>query len=385
MIHKSSNQLRRTYGFDEIALCPGIQTVDPVACDIGISLGDHHLPTPLIASAMDSVVSPSSAVTLAKEGVLGVLNLQGLWTRYENASQVLQEIIEAPSDQFVPVMQRLYSEPVKVDLVGKRITEMRSAGIKVAVSSVPQEAERLEPVIAEAGADLLFVQSTVTSTRHISSSGGFLDIAKLCTKTKLTVIVGNCVSYQVALDLMESGVAGILVGIGPGAACTSRGVLGVGIPMATAILDCAEAREAYRTKTGREVQVIADGGLVTSGDICKAIACGADAVMMGSPFARGAESPGKGFHWGMATPSPVLPRGTRIKVGTVGTYREIVNGPARLDNGFHNFTGALKTSMGTLGAQTIKEMQEIEVIIAPSILTEGKVYQQAQKLGMGSH
>jgi IMP dehydrogenase len=378
-----SNSLRRTYGFDEISLSPGLQTVDPSLCDVSFKLGPHKLKTPILASAMDSVVSPTAAKLLADQGVLGVLNLQGLWSRYKDAEARLEEIAAAQDDKFVTLMQKFYSEPIKDELVQKRVQDMKQNGHLVAVSSVPQDALRLEPLIAEAGCDYLFIQSTVTSTKHIAKEPP-LKLSELCIKTKLPVIAGNCVSYQVALELMEAGVQGILVGIGPGAACTSRGVLGVGVPMATAIMDCAEAREAFREKTGKHVAIVADGGIVVSGDICKALACGADAVMIGSPLARANESPGRGFHWGMATPSPTLPRGTRIKVGSIGSYREIIHGPARLDNGFHNMVGAIQTSMGTLGAQNIVEMQGVNVVIAPSILTEGKVYQQAQKLGMGS-
>lgn len=384
MSNRRNDNLRRTYGFDEISLSPSGRTIDPLLCKAESRIGNQNLDTPIIASAMDSVVSPSAAGLMAKQGVLGVLNLQGLWTRYKDAEARLEEIANAPNDKFVSLMQKFYSEEVKDELVSARIKEMKDAGCKfVAVSSVPQEAERLEPIIAEAGADFLFVQSTVTSTEHIGQTEG-LSLKNLCDKTKLTVVAGNCSSYKVALDLMETGIAGLLVGIGPGAACTSRGVLGVGVPMATAIMDCADARDDFKAKTGKDIAVIADGGIVVSGDICKAIACGANAVMIGSPLARSNDAPGRGFHWGMATPSPVLPRGTRIKVGSVGTYEQIIHGPAAMDNGFHNMIGALKTSMGTLGAMNLEEMQDVDVIVAPSILTEGKVYQQAQSLGMGS-
>ncbi|MDJ0625815.1 MAG: GuaB3 family IMP dehydrogenase-related protein [Candidatus Caenarcaniphilales bacterium] len=385
MSHKKRNDsLRRTYGFDEISLSPSGKTIDPLLCDTKVKFGEYNLETPIIASAMDSVVSPQSSAEMSKQGVLAVLNLQGLWARYKDAEARLEEIANAPNEKFVSLMQKFYSEEVKIELIGSRLEQMRELGCKtIAVSSVPQEVKNIEPIIAESGADFLFVQSTVTSTQHIGKEEG-LNLAKLCESTKLKVIAGNCSSYKVALDLMETGVSAILVGIGPGAACTSRGVLGVGVPMATAIMDCADARNDFREKTGKEVSIIADGGIVVSGDICKAIACGADAVMIGSPLARADESPGKGFHWGMATPSPVLPRGTRIKVGTFGSYQQIIHGPATMDNGFHNMIGALKTSMGTLGAMNLKEMQNVDVIVAPSILTEGKVYQQAQKLGMGA-
>lgn len=378
-----SDKLRRTYGFDEISLSPSLQTIDPDLCDISLLLGEYKLETPILASAMDSVVSPHSAGLLAKQGVLGVLNLQGLWSRYKDAEARLEEIAASQDNRFVTLMQKFYSEPIKEELIAKRISEMKEAGNLVAVSSVPQDALKLKNIIQEAGADLFFIQSTVTSTKHISREFS-LDLAKLCKDSKIPVVAGNCASYEVALNLMETGIIGLLIGIGPGAACTSRGVLGIGVPMATCIMDCAEAREHYFEKTGRRIAVIADGGIVTSGDICKALACGADGVMIGSPLARAEEAPGGGFHWGMATPSPTLPRGTRIKVGTIGTYQEIIKGPAKLDNGFHNLIGAIKTSMGTLGAQNILEMQKVEVVIAPSILTEGKVYQHAQNLGMGS-
>jgi IMP dehydrogenase len=380
-----NESLRRTYGFDEISLSPSGRTIDPDLCEITTNLGKHKLNTPIIASAMDSVVSPRSSHLMADEGVLGVLNLQGLWTRYEDAESRLEEIAATSEDRFVSLMQQFYAEPVKTDLVAARIDKMKKGHGHhlVAVSCVPQEVMRLEPVIKEAGADLLFVQSTVTSTNHLGREEG-LSLSKLCQSTTLTVIAGNCSSYKVALELMETGIDGLLIGIGPGAACTSRGVLGVGVPMATSIMDCADARDEYERKSGKRVSVIADGGIVVSGDMCKAIACGADAVMIGSPLARAKEAPGRGFHWGMATPSPVLPRGTRIKVGTVGTYKQIVNGPAGMDNGYHNFTGALKTSMGTLGAKTLLEMQKADVIVAPSVISEGKVYQHAQRLGMGA-
>ena len=281
-------------------------------------------------------------------------------------------------------MQELYAAPVKLDLVKQRIKEIKSSGGIAAVSATPAGAVKYGSVVAEAGADLFFVQATVVSTAHLSpESITPLDLAEFCREMPMPVALGNCVSYEVTLNLMKAGAAAVLVGIGPGAACTSRGVLGVGIPQASAIADCAAARDEYYKETGNYVPVIADGGLITGGDICKCIACGADGVMIGSPFARCAEAPGRGYHWGMATPSPVLPRGTRISVGTTGTLEQILTGPAQLDDGTHNLVGALKTSMGTLGAKNLKEMQQVEVVIAPSLLTEGKVYQKAQLLGMG--
>jgi IMP dehydrogenase len=279
-------------------------------------------------------------------------------------------------------MQKVYQEPIKKELVTKRIKEIKKGGGIAAVSSIPQDALTLGPVARDAGVDMFVLQSTVISTKHKSSTSRPLDISKFCKEMKVPVLVGNCVTYEVALSLMGTGVAGVLVGIGPGAACTSRGVLGVGVPMATAIADCAAARDSYFKENNVYVPIIGDGGMVVGGDICKAIACGADAVMIGSPIARAAESPGGDYHWGMATPSPTLPRGSRIKVGTIAPLKEILLGPAKYDDGSMNFVGALKTSMGTLGAANIKEMQQVEVVIAPSILTEGKVYQKAQQLGM---
>jgi IMP dehydrogenase len=281
-------------------------------------------------------------------------------------------------------MQELYSETIKPELITARIKEIKAGGGIAAVSLTPAGASKYGQVVAEAGGDILFIQATVVSTDHLSPDGVQpLDLAKFCQEMPIPVVFGNCVTYDVALKLMRAGAAAVLVGIGPGAACTSRGVLGVGVPQATAVADCAAARDDFQAETGKYVPVIADGGIITGGDICKCIACGADAVMIGSPIARAAEAPGRGFHWGMATPSPVLPRGTRINVGTTGTIRDILRGPAKLDDGTHNLLGALQTSMGTLGAKNIKEMQQVEVVIAPSLLTEGKVYQKAQQLGMG--
>ena len=333
---------------------------------------------------MDGVIDVGMAVRLSQLGAIGVLNLEGIQTRYADPSPILDQIAQVDVDGFVTLMQQLYAEPIKPDLIRQRIQEIKQQGGIAAVSLTPAGASQYGSVVAEAGADLVFVQATVVSTAHLSAESVTpLDLAKFCQEMPMPVILGNCVTYDVTLELMQSGAAGVLVGIGPGAACTSRGVLGVGVPQATAVADCAAARDDYFKTSGRYVPVIADGGLVTGGDICKCVACGADAVMIGSPFARAAEAPGRGYHWGMATPSPVLPRGTRINVGTTGTLEQILRGPAQLDDGTHNFLGALKTSMGTLGAKDLREMQQVEVIIAPALLTEGKVYQKAQKLGMG--
>jgi IMP dehydrogenase len=324
------------------------------------------------------------AVLLSQLGALGVLNLEGIQTRYADPEPILKRIASVGKSEFVTLMQELYAEPIKPELIQERVQEIRNQGGIAAVSATPVGALKYGEVVASAGAELFFVQATVVSTAHLSpESVTPLDLAHFCQEMPIPVILGNCVTYEVALNLMKAGASGILVGIGPGAACTSRGVLGVGVPQATAIADCAAARDEYHQETGNYVPVIADGGLITGGDICKCIACGADGVMIGSPFARAKEAPGKGFHWGMATPSPVLPRGTRIQVGSTGTLEQILVGPAQLDDGTHNLLGALKTSMGTLGAKNLKEMQQVEVVIAPSLLTEGKVYQKAQQLGMG--
>ena len=375
---------RRAYGIDEIALVPGQRTLDPSLADTRWTIGGIEREIPIIASAMDGVVDVKMAVALSQLGALGVLNLEGIQTRYDDPNPILDRIAAVDKTEFVPLMQELYAEPVKPELINRRIREIKQQGGIAAVSATPAGAARYGAAVAQAGADLFFIQATVVSTAHLSpESVTPLDLASFCEEMPMPVILGNCVTYEVTLNLMKAGAAAVLVGIGPGAACTSRGVLGVGIPQATAVADCAAAREDFYRETGKYIPVIADGGLITGGDICKCIACGADGVMIGSPFARAQEAPGRGYHWGMATPSPVLPRGTRIRVGTTGTLSQILRGPAQLDDGTHNFLGALQTSMGTLGAKNIREMQQVEVVIAPSLLTEGKVYQKAQQLGMG--
>jgi IMP dehydrogenase len=375
---------RRAYGIDEIALVPGGRTLDPNVADTFWEIGGIRREIPIIASAMDGVVDVDAAVRLSELGALGVINLDGIQTRYDDPTPILEQIASVGVTEFVALMQKLYSEPVKPELIQKRIREIKEKGGIACASSIPVNAFKYGLIAAEAGCDLFFLQSTVVSTTHIAAEGLVaLDLAKFCRDMPIPVLMGNCVTYDVTLELLRAGAAGVLVGIGPGAACTSRGVLGVGIPQATAVADCAAAREDFFKETGKYVPIIADGGLITGGDICKSIACGADAVMIGSPFARAKEAPGRGFHWGMATPSPVLPRGTRIKVGTTGSLEQILRGPAGLDDGTHNLLGALKTSMGTLGAGNLREMQQVEVVIAPSLLTEGKVYQKAQQLGMG--
>ncbi|WP_309736025.1 GuaB3 family IMP dehydrogenase-related protein [Chamaesiphon sp. OTE_75_metabat_556] len=375
---------RRAYGFDEIALVPSGKTLDPSLADTSWQIGGVKREIPIIASAMDGVVDVRMAIELSKLGALGVLNLEGIQTRYEDPNPILDRIAAVGNDGFVTLMQELYAEPIKPELIERRIAEIKAGGGIAAVSATPAGAARFGAAVAKAGADLFFIQATVVSTEFLAPEGiEPLNLAKFCQEMPMPVILGNCVTYDITLELMQAGAAAVLVGIGPGAACTSRGVLGVGVPQATAVADCAAARDEFFKQTGKYIPVIADGGLVTGGDICKCIACGADGVMIGSPFARAAEAPGRGFHWGMATPSPVLPRGTRIRVGTTGSLHQILRGPAKLDDGTHNLLGALQTSMGTLGAKTIKEMQKVEVVIAPSLLTEGKVYQKAQQLGMG--
>ena len=379
-----NKKVRRAYGIDEIALVPGLRTLDYELTNTSWEIGKIKREIPIIASAMDSVVDVNTAIELSNLGALGVLNMEGIQTRYEEPEQVLKQIASVGKDEFVPLMQKIYKEPIKKELISKRIREIKSGGGIAAISGTPQAAIKFKETLIEANPDLFFLQGTVVSTEHIGKDGqSTLNIKNLCHSLNIPVIAGNCVTYEVAKNLMHAGVAGLMVGIGPGAACTSRGVLGIGIPQATAILDCSSARDDFYKDTGGYIPIIGDGGIVTGGDICKCIACGADAVMIGSPIARSLSAPGRGFHWGMATPSPILPRGTRIEVGSTGSLERILKGPALLDDGTHNLLGAIKTSMSTLGAKNIKEMQSVEIVIAPALLSEGKVYQKAQQLGMG--
>ncbi len=374
---------RRAYGFDEIALVPGEVTLNPEEVDIHFKLGNKTFEIPFLASAMDGVVDPHFAAAMGRLGGLAVLNLEGIYTRYEDYDSILKDIVKATSEEATQLVQKIYLEPVKEKLIVKRIEEIKKAKGPCAVSSIPQKAEKFGKIAEEAGADIFVVQSTVTTVNHISKSYKVVDFRKFCKEMKIPVILGNCVTYKVSLELAETGCAGLLVGIGPGSACTTRGVLGLGVPQVTAIADCAAAREVYHKKTRKYVAIIGDGGMSTGGDICKAFACGADAVMVGSAFARAKEAPGRGFHWGMATPHANLPRGTRIRVGTTGTLEEILYGPASLDDGTQNLVGALRTCMGNVGARDIREMQLAEVVIAPAIRTEGKLFQAAQRVGMG--
>ncbi|OGS18483.1 MAG: inosine 5-monophosphate dehydrogenase [Elusimicrobia bacterium RIFOXYA2_FULL_50_26] len=376
-------EARRAYGFDEVAIVPGNVTVNPDEVDISMNIGAKKLEIPFLASAMDGVVDVKFAIAMGKLGGLAVLNLDGIQTRYENPGEILSKIAAASSEEATVLVQNIYKEPIKEKLVAQRVKEIKAGGVMAAVSCIPANAERFGAFAQDAGVDLFVVQSTVTTTRHISTKYAALDFQKFCKAMKVPVIVGNVVTYDAAHDLMEAGCAGILVGVGPGAACTTRGVLGIGVPQVTATIDCAAARDFFFKKSGVYVPVITDGGMNTGGDICKAFASGADAVMVGSAFARTKEAPGGGFHWGMATPHHNLPRGTRIKVGVTGTVEEILYGPARLDDGTQNLVGALRTCMGSVGARNIKEMQLVELIIAPDIKSEGKLFQRAQRVGMG--
>jgi IMP dehydrogenase len=374
---------RRCYGFDEIALVPGSVTINPNEVDTSWKIGNRKFRVPIIASAMDGVVDVNFAVHMSKLGGVAVLNLEGVQTRYENPAEVLKKISNATPDEATHLLQSFYRKPIQEKLIAKRIREIKKHGGVACVSSIPQRAERFGKIAQDAGCDVFIVQSTVTTVRHISSEYKTLDFHKFCRSMKIPVIIGNCVTYPTTLELMDTGAKALLIGIGPGAACTTRGVLGLGVPQVTAICDAAAARDFYFKKNSVYVPIIADGGMSTGGDICKAFACGADAVMVGSAFARAKEAPGGGYHWGMATPHANLPRGTRIHVGSTGTLEEILFGPARLDDGTQNLMGALSTCMGNVGAKDIRELQLTELIIAPSIRTEGKVFQQAQRVGMG--
>jgi IMP dehydrogenase len=373
---------RRSYGFDEIALVPGSLTINPDDVDTSCEIGGIKFAIPIMASSMDGVVDVNFAISLGKIGGVAVLHLEGVSTRYENPSEAVERIVNADVTEVTKVIQDVYSKPIKKDLISKRIAELKKAKVPAVVSCNPQVAGEFGPIAREAGCDIFIVQSTVITVRHESSKYKSLDLTKFCKDMKIPVLLGNCVDYQVALELMETGCQGIFVGIGPGTACTSRGVLGIGVPQITATCDAAAARDFHYKRTGKYFSIITDGGMATGGDICKAFAAGADAVMLGNAFARSKEAPGKGYHWGMAMPHPNLPRGTRIKVGTSGSLQEILFGPAQTDDGTQNLMGALATSMGNLGAHNIKEMQLVRMIIAPSIQTEGKVYQTAQRVGM---
>ena len=371
-------ELRHTYGFDEVALVPGDATVNPDQVNIDFKIGHFTFPVPIVASAMDAVVDPKFAVAMHKLGGLAVLNLEGVQTRYEDAAAILEEIASMPPDKVTPFMQKVYSEPIKEELIGQRIKEIKRAKAVCAASVTPANTKKFAPICAEAGIDIFVIQSTVTTARHISKSYKGLSFADLCKVMPAPIIVGNCVSYGATLEMMQQGISGILVGVGPGAACTTREVTGVGVPQITATMDCAAAREHHLKETGKYITLITDGGFRTSGDICKALAAGADAVMLGSIFAQTKEAPGRGYHWGMATPHASLPRGIRVKVGTTTSLKQILFGPSSVTSGTQNLVTALRTSMGMCGARNIREMQKAEMVIAPSIKTEGKHWQQCQ-------
>ncbi len=385
-----NRKARVTYGFDEIALVPGEITINPNEVNTSFEIprpGGQEplkLKIPIIASAMDGVTNVRFCIEMAKLGGLGVVNLEGVQTRYDNPEEVLAQIAKADKNTVTELIQKLYLPPIKEELIAKRVQELRKGGGIVAVSSIPQKAERYQAIAQEAGADVFIVQSTVSTVRHISSEYKSLDLAGFTKASRIPIIIGNAVTYSVVLELMENGVSGVLIGVGPGAACTSRGVLGLGVPQVTATVDSAAARDAYFKKTGRYVPIITDGGMSKGGDVCKALACGSDAVMVGSAFAKSEEAPGNGNHWGMATPHANLPRGTRIHVGVTGSLKQILFGPATVDDGSQNLVGAIATCMGNVGAATIKEFQETEIIIAPSIKSEGKLFQTVQGVGMGT-
>ena len=370
-------ELRRSYGFDEVAIVPGDVTVNPDQTSIDFTVGGFTFAVPFLASSLDAVSSPKFAICVGKVGGLAVLNLEGIYTRYDDPESVIQHIIEAPPEQATPLLQKIYSSPIKENLIGERIEEVKAAGVPCAVSLTPANAKRMSPIAVEAGADILFIQSTVTTARHISKSEQGLDLYDTCRQSRVPVVVGNCVTYGAALELMDTGVQGILVGVGPGAICTTREVEGIGVPQVTATLDCAAAREEYYHRTGRYVSVITDGGMRTGGDICKAIASGADAVMLGTTFAQAEEAPGMGYNWGMASFHPALPRGTRINVGSKGPLEQILFGPTSVTDGTQNLAGALRAAMGMCGAFSIADMQQAELVIAPAIKTEGKYFQLA--------
>jgi IMP dehydrogenase len=374
---------RRAYGFDDIAIVPSRRTRDPEDVEITWEIDAFKFQLPLMASAMDGVVSPASAIEIGRLGGVGVLNLEGLWTRYEDPEPLFEEISKLDTEKATARMQQIYSEPIKPELVGQRIREIKAAGVVSCCSVTPQRTESLAKQFIDAELDLLVIQGTVVSAEHVSKTVEPLNLKKFVRELDIPVIVGGCASYQAALHLMRTGAAGVLVGVGPGHACTTRAVLGLGVPQATAIADASAARMRHLDETGVYCQVIADGGMGTGGDIAKAIVCGADAVMIGSPLAAASEAPGRGYHWGMATFHPTLPRGARVKTTTRGTLEEILVGPANENDGRMNLFGALRTSMATCGYQTVKEFQKAEVMVAPALQTEGKVLQKAQGVGMG--
>jgi len=376
---------RRAYGFDDIAIVPSRRTRDPDDVDISWKLGDYRFELPLLASAMDGVVSPETAGILSELGGLAVLNLEGIFTRYEDAEEQLERISQLPKEEATREMQEIYQEPVKPELIASRIEEIKSKGVVAAASLTPQRVLQYHEIALEAGLDILVIQGTVVSGEHVSESTEPLNLKEFIPSLDVPVVVGGCASYHTGLHLMRTGAAAVLVGVGPGAACTTRGVLGIGVPQATAIADVAAARSQHMLETGEYVKVIADGGMRNGGDVAKAIACGADAVMIGSPLARAYEAPGRGFHWGMATFHPTLPRGARVATVQNGSLEEILVGPARENDGTFNLMGGLRTSMATTGYKDIAEFNRAELMVAPALQTEGKQLQREQGVGMGSN
>lgn len=375
---------RRAYGFDDIAIVPSRRTRDPEDVDIHWEIDAYSFDLPVLASAMDGVTSPKTAIEMSRLGGVGVLNLEGLWTRYEDPDSVLDEISKLPEDKATLRMQEIYQEPIKETLVVERIREIKDAGATTAASLTPQRVEQFAKQLAAAELDLFVIQGTVVSAEHVSKTNEPLNLKRFIREFDIPTIVGGCASYHAALHLMRTGAAGVLVGVGPGEACTTRGVLGLGVPQATAIADARGARMRHLDETGVYVHVIADGGMSKGGDIAKAIVCGADAVMIGSPLAAAKEAPGRGYHWGMATFHPTLPRGARVKTPVRGTLEEILVGPAHENDGRLNLFGALKTSMATCGYESLKDFQKADVMIAPALQTEGKSLQKSQQVGMGS-
>ena len=375
---------RRAYGFDDIAIVPSRRTRDPDDVDIAWKLGPYRFELPLMASAMDGVVSPRTAIEVGRLGGLAVLNLEGIFTRYEDAEEQLERISKLPKAEATHEMQLIYQEPIKPELMRARIEEIKASGVVTAASLTPQRVLAHYEMVLDAGLDILVIQGTVVSAEHVSKTTEPLNLKEFIADLPVPVIVGGCASYHTGLHLMRTGAAGVLVGVGPGAACTTRGVLGLGVPQATAIADVAGARSTHMLETGEYVQVIADGGMSTGGDVAKAIACGADAVMIGSPLARAYEAPGRGFHWGMATFHPTLPRGARVETIQNGSIEEILTGPAHENDGSFNLMGALRTSMATCGYQDIAEFNRAELMVAPALQTEGKKLQSSQGVGMGS-
>ena len=378
MARRLLKELERSYGFDEVAIVPGDVTINPEMTSTQMTIGNFTFDVPMLASAMDGTVSPKFAGLMHEMGGLGVLNSEGLYTRYEDPYSVLEEITSMPQQEVTQYLQQVYTQPIQDHLIGERVQEIKKSGAICAVSFTPQNTKRMSPLAVEAGADIVFVQSTVTTARHMSRSYRGLIFSELVESLNVPIVVGNCVTYNVAQELMETGVDGILVGVGPGAACTTREVTGVGIPQVTATLECAAAREDYFQRTGKYVTVITDGGFRTGGDVCKALASGADGLMLGTPFAQTEEAPGRGYNWGMANANPELPRGTRIKVGTKATLRELMYGPTSVTDGTQNLVGAIKVAMGMCGAYTIRDFHKSEMVVAPAIKTEGKYFQLSE-------